>query len=118
MNIEEARNHVINKAMYLVGVSNNLFPLLILFIGCFNSDFTCHGDRMGGIMMLYALVFYIPQMVIFVVVALYFSIVCYKANQKDIENIYSKRDRYFIITYLLSIAGVIVLVTNIDSIMT
>ena len=47
-----------------VGTLSNLFPIVAYTLGCWNSDWTCSGDGMGGPMMLYALVFFIPNIVI------------------------------------------------------
>lgn len=51
-----------------LGILNHIIYLTIIFLGCALSNFTCHGDSMGGIMMVYALVLFVPQIIFEVVV--------------------------------------------------
>lgn len=51
-----------------LGILNHIVYLVIVFLGCALSNFTCSGDSMGGIMMVYALTLFLPQIIFEVVV--------------------------------------------------
>ncbi len=76
MLLEEIDNKIVSGCikprMFCLGFINNLVYVAIFSFGCIMTDFRCSGDVMGGIMMVYAIGLFVPQLVIAGKVFLYF----------------------------------------------
>ncbi len=101
MKIEE--KGVIPDSIFWVGIGNISIYLIIYFLGCLNSGWTCSGDSMGGIMMVYALTIFIPQFLLFIFLTIYFIRKLTCIFRKEENERPSRRDwRKFIIYSSLS----------------
>ena len=99
------KNHTCNKSLYLLGVANNLFLPLVLFISCYVSNFTCRGDSYGGVITLYALIFFIPQLVIFGIISAYFIYAPVNAIFKHGWKVFTNRDKFYIGSYFITLGA-------------
>jgi len=109
VNENEVKKHQFNKYISLLGVANNIFPLFVFFLACYASDFTCHGDSAGGIMMVYALGFFIPQVIVFILITIYFIVVFSKSVANLGWESFSVRDKASLSVYLVTFMVLILL---------
>lgn len=100
-------NYIIDKRVLGLAVLNHGAHSLVFFLGCAASGFTCHGDSMGGLMMLYALSIFLPQLALFVVMAGYFSRNFFLMLVAAHHGTLARRDVYYLCAYLASITLVI-----------
>ena len=117
MNENKVKKHQFNKFICLLGIVNNIFPLFVFFIACYASDFTCHGDTAGGIMMVYALGFFIPQIIVFALIIIYFIVVFSKSVTNFGWESFSVRDKAFLASYLVTFIILIWLNSNANTFM-
>lgn len=74
------------KLLYL-GLVVSTLPLVVLTYGCKLSNWTCTGDVMGGVMMVYALTAFLPNLCLFFVLMIVLC-GCFILDFSRINNIY------------------------------
>ena len=83
-----------------LGSISHIATLSIIFFGCWVSEFTCTGDDMGGVMMVYALSIAMPQILMEFII---FSKVIINAYTKKLFKAKSNLLVYYFLSLILVI---------------
>lgn len=94
----------------ILGTINHTIFLAVIFFGYVASDFQLHGDNFGGVMMVYALSIFIPQIIfeIFVFAALIITLLIYVMRSEIIET-----SKILVISFISTLLFVIITVSAI-----
>lgn len=92
---------IVSKFAFVIGAGNLVLFLGIYGLGCLISGGSCSGDSMGGLMTMYALTLFLPQLLIFIFFSCYFLIKAACVLRPNIENRPSTDDWKKIATYFL-----------------
>ncbi len=69
----------------LCGSICNLTPLIFLLTGCVFSDWSCSGDNMGGVMLLYSLTIAIPNLILIFIFLIWILFSLKKEKLKQVK---------------------------------
>ncbi|WP_299735746.1 hypothetical protein [uncultured Endozoicomonas sp.] len=98
------RKGIIKNSVFLLSSGNILIYLFVYGFGCLNSGWTCSGDNMGGIMMVYSLTIFIPQLVAFIYFTIHFLSKMVSALQRNQSEQLNRSDWVKIIIYFILVA--------------
>ena len=94
--LKNKNTHIYNGIVYPLGIANNLFFPLVFFVSSVDSS--------GGVITIYALIFFIPQLVLFSVASAYFIYISANTIFKQGWKVFTNRDIFYISSYLVTLS--------------